>query len=75
MTPITNEIRHANERAGDQPVRLEDPQTHQTYLLLRADLYDRIQTAFVDEDRHAAEAAFSGIREVFEDWNDPVVDI
>jgi hypothetical protein len=75
MTPITKEIRQAIERAGDQPVRLEDPQTRQTYVLLRADLFDRMQRVFADEDRQSAEAAFSGIQEVFEDWNEPAMDI
>ncbi len=75
MTPITQEIRQAIERAGDEPIRLEDPQTTQTYVLVRAELYDRIQRIFADEDRHSAEAAFSGIQEVFEDWNDPAMDI
>ncbi len=75
MTPITKEIRRAIEQAGDQPVRLEDPQTTQTYVLLRADVYDRIQRLFAEDDRHSAEAAFSGIQEVFEDWNDPAMDI
>jgi hypothetical protein len=73
--PITDEIRQAIDRAGDQPVRLEDPQTRQTYVLLTADLYDRIQKPFANEDRDSAEAAFPGIRDVFEDWNDPAMDI
>jgi hypothetical protein len=75
MTPITSEIRQLIEQAGDQPVLLEDPQTRQTYILLRADLYDRMQAVVTDEDRHSAEAAFSGIQEVFEDWSDPAMDI
>ncbi len=75
MTPITKEIRQAIESAGDQPVRLEDPLTRQTYVLVRADLYDRIQRVFADEDRDSAEAAFSAIQEVFEDWNEPAMDI
>ncbi len=75
MTPLTKEIRRAIEQAGDQPVRLEDPETRQTYVLLRADVYDRIQRLFAEEDRQSAEAAFSGIQEVFEDWNDPAMDI
>jgi hypothetical protein len=38
MTPITKELRRAIEEAGDKPVCLEDPQTRQTYVLLRADV-------------------------------------
>ncbi len=75
MTPLTKEIRQAIEQAGDQPIRLEDPETRQTYVLLRADLYDRVLWLFAEEDRRSAEAAFSGIQEVFEDWNDPAMDI
>jgi hypothetical protein len=72
---ITDEIRQAIERTGGQPVRLEDPETHQWYVLLRADVYDRIQRVFDEEDRQFAEAMFPGIREIFEDWNDPAMDI
>jgi len=75
MTPTTKEIRVAIEEAGDQPVRLEDPETRQTYVLLRADLFDRVQRLFAQEDRESAEAAFSGIQEAFEDWNDSAMDI
>jgi hypothetical protein len=31
------------ERAGDQPVLIEDPETHQAYVLVRADIYDRVR--------------------------------
>jgi hypothetical protein len=74
MTPITKEIRQAIEEAGSGPVRLEDPQTRETYILVRADLYDHIQRLFAEEDRRSAEAAFEGIQEVFEDWKDPGMD-
>jgi len=75
MTPITKEIRDEIERAGDMPVCLEDAQTGRTYVLLRADLYEHIQRLLAEEDRHSAEAAFAGIQEVLDDWNDPAMDI
>jgi hypothetical protein len=75
MTTITSEIRRAIEQAGDQPVRLDDPQTSQSYVLIKADVYDRIQRFFDEEDRLSAESMFPGIQEVFEDWNDPAMDI
>ena len=41
MTALTPEIKHAIEQAGDELVLLEDPQTRQTYVLLKSDDYGR----------------------------------
>ncbi len=51
---ITPELKHVVEKAGDAPVRLTDPDTHQSYVLLRADRYERLLDA---EDRRE-QAAF-----------------
>jgi hypothetical protein len=40
---ITPEIRRAIERSGDKPLRLEDPLKHETYVLLKASAFDRIE--------------------------------
>jgi len=40
-TGLTPEQRRLVEQAGDQPVRIEDPEMHQAYVLIRADVYDR----------------------------------
>jgi hypothetical protein len=75
MIPITDEIRQAIEEAGDKPVRLEDPQTRQTYVLLNSHVFDHVQRLLADKDRQSAEAAFAAIGDVFDDWNDPAMDI
>ena len=72
MITITPELRQAIEQAGGQPVRLEDPQTSSRYVLLQAEVYERLQRLCDEENRLAAENHFPGISEVFEDWNDPV---
>ena len=41
---ITTELRQAIERAGNGPVRIEDPHTHTAYVLLKAEVYDRMRT-------------------------------
>ncbi len=51
---ITPELKAAVERAGDEPIRLEDPQTRQTYVLLKADDYERIKEILGDDWRQAA---------------------
>jgi hypothetical protein len=43
MTGLTPEQRRLVEQAGDRPVRIEDPEMHQEYVLIRADLYERVR--------------------------------
>jgi hypothetical protein len=45
MTTLTAELRQEIEKAGDEPVRIEDPETQTTYILIRADLYEQIKPA------------------------------
>jgi len=42
MATITAEIRRASQQAGDQPARLEDPETHKVYILLNEETYERL---------------------------------
>ena len=42
MTTITPEQRRLIEQAGTEPVRLEDPETRQGYVLLRREVYERL---------------------------------
>jgi hypothetical protein len=62
MTGLNHEQRRLVEQAGDQPVRIEDPEMHQAYVLVRADVYERVRDVIEprsDEERHVPE----GIRE------------
>ena len=43
MTTLTPEQRQEPERAGKEPVRLADPETQIEYVILKADVYDRIR--------------------------------
>jgi hypothetical protein len=40
---ITPEIRQAIERAGDEPLRLEDPLNCETYVLVKASKFEKIE--------------------------------
>ena len=40
---ITPEMRQAIERSGDEPLRLEDPLKRETYVLLKASAFERIE--------------------------------
>jgi hypothetical protein len=39
---LTPELKQAVEKAGDEPVRVEDPETHTAYLIVREDVYRRM---------------------------------
>ncbi len=43
QTGLTPEQRRLIEEAGDRPVRLEEPELHQAYVLMRAEVYERVR--------------------------------
>jgi hypothetical protein len=47
------ELRQAVEKAGDEPVRVEDPETHTAYVIVRENVYRRMRalTAIDHSDR------------------------
>jgi hypothetical protein len=47
---LTPELKRAVEQAGDEPVRVEDPETHTTYVVIREDLYRRLKEAIPESD-------------------------
>ena len=50
MATLTAELRREIEKAGEEPVRIEDTETHATYVLLRAEVYDRLRPPPEPED-------------------------
>jgi hypothetical protein len=44
MTGLTPEQRELVAQAGTRPVHLEDPETHQAYVLVRAEVYEQIRS-------------------------------
>jgi hypothetical protein len=55
MDTLTPELKRAVEQAGDSPVRLTDPETHRDYVLVSAEVYERL---LLDEDDRREQAAF-----------------
>jgi hypothetical protein len=71
MTTLTPEQRQEIQKAGEEPVRLADPETQTEYVILKADVYDRIR-ALADDTR----AAYPLAMKVFgqDGWDDPQMD-
>ena len=69
MTTITPEQRVAVAEAGDAPVELADPQTGTAYVLLRADVYQRMRELLeADEARREQEAWSRLARKARDQW-------
>jgi hypothetical protein len=54
MDTLTPDLKRAVELAGDSPVRLTDPETHRDYVLVSAEVYERL--LLDEEDRREQEA-------------------
>lgn len=69
MTPkLTDDQRQAIEEQGGAPVFVVDATTNATYVLMRAEHYDRIKAVTNNEDVEAMFPMIAGIDP--EDWED-----
>jgi hypothetical protein len=69
---LTAEERRELRQANREPVRLTDPDTNQEYVLVRADIYDRLKSLlYVDTDFDPTMGYPLADEVMKEDWNDP----
>jgi hypothetical protein len=69
MTTITPEQRQAVAEAGDSPVELADPQSGTAYVLVRADIFRRMQERLEeDEDRREHQGWAKLARKARDEW-------
>lgn len=73
--PLTEPLQHALDERPGEPLWLIDPRTQTVYVLLRADLYERVRPLVEEEDLTAEEKLFllaqSGQRA---GWDTPEMD-
>jgi hypothetical protein len=63
MINLTPELQQAIEQAGDSPVEIADPQTNTAYVLVRAEVYRRMQELLdEEEDRRERDALLARSR-------------
>jgi len=74
MTTITPELRIAIEQAGGQPVKLTDPETNSVYIIVRAEVYERMCALRDDFDIRDAYPLMDQVA-AREGWDDPSMDI
>jgi hypothetical protein len=56
--PLTEPLQQALDERPGEPLRLVDPRTQVTYVLIRADLYERVQALVEEEDLTPEEKLF-----------------
>jgi hypothetical protein len=76
MTTLTPELRQALREAGDQPVPVIDPDTNRRYVLVPAEVYERLHLLLHHEPLSSKEQRFllqaAGERA---GWDDPEMDV
>lgn len=76
MTPLTEDLRQEIERANGTPARLIDPDTSTEYVVIRADVYERLKPFLEDEPLTEAEE-LGLLREMGRTagWDEPEMDV
>jgi hypothetical protein len=63
------------EALAGKPVHLRDPETNSEFVLLRADMYNRVKSV-VEEEEFDPSIGYEAFREAAGDeWNDPALDV
>ena len=77
MTALTTEHLRAIEQAGIDPIRLEDPGTHRTFVLIPEDEYRRLRDRVLPDGAPNLEeqkVLLAGLGQSV-GWDDPAMDI
>ena len=76
MIQLTQQPHEAVQQNPGEPVRAIDPTTNAEYVLLRADIYDRLRMIFSDNHTRGLDAHATAI-DVFtrDGWDDPQMDV
>lgn len=77
MIPLPKELHHALDASRGEPVRLADPETDVEYVVLRADVYERIRNLVYDDSPLTSGErrdllVKAGLRA---GWDDPEMDV
>lgn len=78
MIELTLEQRQAIAQQGEVPPRAIDPDTHTTYVLIREEVYARLQVLLDEEEGNQfLRDMYPRVMEVFgrAGWDDPAMDI
>ena len=76
MTPkLTDEMREALRDTTQQPVEVEDDQTHALYVLLPVDIYQRVRSIIQSDEFDISETSRAQDEAMATVWEDPALDV
>lgn len=77
MITLTEELQQAVQEANEQPIRLVDPNTKLEYVVLLAEVFDRVQHVFYDANPLTIEEQRALLVQVglSVGWDDPEMDV
>ncbi|MBI3409236.1 MAG: hypothetical protein HY040_12890 [Planctomycetes bacterium] len=77
MIELNEQLKQALAANRDEPVRVIDSQTQQVFVLLRAEVYDKLKALVYDDSEFAVRQAYSLMDEVAAKagWDDPEMDV
>ena len=72
MIELTEQQRQA-AHASREPIRLLDPDTHETFVLVRSDVYEQVRSLFGEDFQPCV--AYPAVDRAFAaEWDDPKMD-
>ena len=77
MIALTKELQQAVQKADEQPIRLVDPRTNLEYVVLLAEIFDRVQGVLYDANPLTIEEQRALLVKVglSVGWDDPEMDV
>jgi hypothetical protein len=77
MAELTEELQREVQAAGDVPLRLTDPATNREYILLRAELFDRLKGLLCADGEFSVSETYPLMDDVLAKagWADPEMDV
>ena len=77
MIALTKELQQAVQDANEQPIRLVDPETSLEYVVLPAEIFDRVQEVFYDANPLTIEEQRALLAKVglSVGWDNPEMDV
>ncbi len=77
MITLTEELQQAFQEANEQPIRLVDPNTNLEYVVLPAEVFDRVRHVFYDANPLTIEEQRALLVQVglSVGWDDPEMDV
>ncbi len=77
MIQLTQQQHMELEATSGEPIRAVDPENSAEYVLVRADVYDRLRKIFTEQDSLWSQGAHAAAMEVFarDGWDDPQMDV